>query len=223
MDDDAAAAARAAWEQDPTFDTLWALVDILAEAADLDGARSVITAHRAMSSTEADFVAAGIERTLGDPSLVEGLLTPHLDDGDNGDLAAGMLAVWRFVDGDRSATTIEFLRRGVEHYPDARACYAGYLRSEGRDDEAEGLLRAGVANGEVSSFLPLGNLLDESDRPEEAARMYRAGYELGDAFSAYNLAVMLRDRGRLGEVQEWLDRAAAGGDSWAVDRRGDFS
>jgi hypothetical protein len=35
---------------------------------------------------------------------------------------------------------------------------------------------------ELDSFLPLANLLDESDRTEEAEQLYREAHELGDAF-----------------------------------------
>lgn len=108
------------------------------------------------------------------------------------------------------------LRDGADHFESARADLAHLLVATGRSNEAEEALKMGVRLGEVQSFLPLANLLDETGRPDEAERLYRLGFALGDAHSAYNLFSQLLEQGRDKEAQEWLWRAAEGGDEKAI-------
>jgi TPR repeat protein len=128
----------------------------------------------------------------------------------------GVLGHWLLRAGRPEEAEL-LLLRGQGAYDSARADLAAVLRSRGRDEEAEEVLRRGVEAGEAQSYLPLANLLDETGRSDEAERLYRLGYALGDAHSAFNLHLLLERQGQP-EAVEWLKRAADGGDHAALAR-----
>ena len=136
---------------------------------------------------------------------------------DAGDpVAAATLACWRW-DETRDPALEPRLRDGVEHYEHARTSLSHLLRSTDRVEEARAVLEEGALRGEVSSWLPLGNLYrDELDDDVAAAAAYRAGIEGGDLHSHHNLGVLLLDSGDVDGAIEHFSIAAAGGDDLAA-------
>jgi uncharacterized protein len=54
----------------------------------------------------------------------------------------------------------------------------------------------------------LGNVREAQGELEEARSLYRAGYELGDAYGAYCLAALLQQQGDPDEATRWFRKAA---------------
>jgi len=162
---------------------------------------------------------AWLERATGHAARSRELLYSYLDLEDEPDektaLVSGVLGHWIW-DATHDADAEAFLIAGVDAYPSARADLADLYRASGRDEDAETVLREGVARDEVESFILLGNLLDETGRTREAESFYVRGFELGDAFCAYNLSLLLRREGRTGEADEWVRRGAERGDEKAA-------
>lgn len=159
---------------------------------------------------------ASLEHDRGDDDLAVALLRealPELDDEDR-PLVEGQLGHWLWHRNDLAAEP--HLRLGLHAFSGARADLAALLRTTGRAGEGRALLEAGVAAGEVGSMLPLANILDEEGESGRAEQLYRRAYDLGDAYSAWNLAVMLIGLGREEEADEWRWRAAQGGDEVAI-------
>ena len=136
---------------------------------------------------------------------------------DGGSLvAAATLACWRW-DETRDPALEPALRAGAPHYEHARTSLAALLRATDRVEEARALLEEGVLHGEVSGWLPLGNLYrDELDDDIGAAAAYRAGIEGGDLHSHHNLGVLLLEVGDIDGAIEHFSIAAAGGDELAA-------
>jgi tetratricopeptide (TPR) repeat protein len=132
------------------------------------------------------------------------------------EVARGTLACWRWNETHDPALEPQ-LRAGVEHYEHARTSLSHLLRSTDRVEEARALLEEGALRGEVSSWLPLGNLYREELADDVAAEAaYRAGIEVGDLHSHHNLGVLLLDTGDVDGAIEHFSIAAAGGDDLAA-------
>jgi TPR repeat protein len=65
-------------------------------------------------------------------------------------------------------------------------------------------------------MLPLANILSEGGDKEAAEALYRRAFDAGDSYSAWNLAVLLWETDRGDEAQQWVWRAAEGGDDLAI-------
>lgn len=89
----------------------------------------------------------------------------------------------------------------------------------GRVTDAVVMLREEVQNKNPVAPLALGNICaDVIGDIESAEAAYRAGIQLGDAFSAYNLAALLAAQGRNREATVQLRWAARHGDERASNR-----
>lgn len=89
--------------------------------------------------------------------------------------------------------------------------------------DAGNVLRRAAEVGSVASPILLGNLYqDYLASPARAASAYRLGIARGDAFSAYNLGLLLEIQGQREEAVQWIGYAADRGDelaaAWMVDR-----
>jgi tetratricopeptide (TPR) repeat protein len=132
------------------------------------------------------------------------------------EVAAGTLAGWRWIETRDPALERE-LRGGAEHSELARTGLSALLRSTDRIEEARAVLEEGALLGEVSSWLPLGNLYREDLHDDVAAvAAYRAGIEGGDLHAHHNLGVLLLDAGDVDGAIEHFSIAAAGGDELAA-------
>ncbi|WP_460784299.1 tetratricopeptide repeat protein [Microbacterium tumbae] len=137
-----------------------------------------------------------IEARSGDRNLLFGLLGQ---------------ALWRI--GVHDADITEFLAAGAEHFDRFGIEYAHGLIRLHRFEEARALLNRLINAEECGAAIMLANLLrDEFDDESSAEVAYRRGVEEGDAFSAYNLALMLRRQGRDDESSIYLRRARRMGD-----------
>jgi TPR repeat protein len=108
------------------------------------------------------------------------------------------------------------LRAGGDAYPEARADLAHLLMATGRREEGVRTLADGVRIGQVPCMLPLANILSEGGDTDAAEALYRRAFDAGDSYSAWNLAVLLWETDRGDEAQQWVWRAAEGGDELAI-------
>jgi tetratricopeptide (TPR) repeat protein len=214
-------ALRARWEATQDGETGLAYGEALEEANDVDAAKRVYRKLEELEYPAGLTSLAWVEHLAENFDAADALMEKALlwygdDDDEDGALAAGVLGHWRWHIFNRTDAE-ELLRRGMHMYPDARADLADLLRATDRIDDAESLLREGVALAEKSSFIVLGNILQDSGRVDEAEEIYARGYDLGDAYCAYNLARMLCGLERHEEESDWMWKAAAGGDEWAIE------
>ena len=92
------------------------------------------------------------------------------------------------------------------------------LIKAGRHGEARDRLRILTNGGSSLAPIVLGNLLETHfDDPHGAEQAYRLGIERDDAYSAYNLALLVSRLGRRAEARHLLEFAADHGDSSAAE------
>jgi tetratricopeptide (TPR) repeat protein len=138
-----------------------------------------------------------------------------LDDEPDRAYPLGVAGHWRWEhlnDVDAEAS----LRAGQDAYPEARADLAHLLMATGRREEGVRVLADGVRDGQVPCMLPLANILGENGDTDAAEALYRRAFAAGDSYSAWNLAVLLWETDRGEEAQQWVWRAAEGGDDLAI-------
>ncbi|ONI60749.1 hypothetical protein ALI44B_09235 [Leifsonia sp. ALI-44-B] len=83
--------------------------------------------------------------------------------------------------------------------------------------DAENVLRRAAEAGSVAAPIMLGNLYqDHLASPDRAASAYRLGIARGDAFSAYNLGLLLEIQGQREEAVQWIGYAADRSDELAA-------
>jgi tetratricopeptide (TPR) repeat protein len=152
-----------------------------------------------------------VERAIGLMEEVADLLDDETDRG----YPLGVAGHWRWEHRDDVGAE-SLLRAGMDAYPEARADLAHLLMATGRRDEGVRTLADGVRVDQVACMLPLANILSEDGEKDAAEALYRRAYELGDAYSAWNLAVLLWETDRGEEAQQWVWKAAEGGDDLAI-------
>ncbi len=141
-----------------------------------------------------------------------------LGDDEHSRRSAGIAGSIRFSHfKERGSRIEELLRRGAAVYEDAAADLGSLLWEDGRLDEAEGVLRDAVARGQESAAIVLGNFLQDERRDfVGAAEAYQEGIRMGDAYSAYNLGLLLiQILGDPKAGRRWIVYAAAHGDEKA--------
>lgn len=106
------------------------------------------------------------------------------------------------------------LRAGARVSGAARAALAALLLLTRRAEEAQQQLELGAKLGQRECWLPLGNLLAESD-VDAAEAAYTAGIAAGDAYCHHNLALLLLERGDLRRAELHLAAGAEAGDELA--------
>ncbi len=148
--------------------------------------------------------------------LLEGYVRQDDDPDDFTWHVMGVLGHWKWYFFNQPESE-PLLRKGADYYPSARADLASLLKATDRLSEAIEVLQRGVEEGEVESFLPLANIHEENAEFDRAEDLFRGGFGLGDAFSAFNLYRLLDDLGREEEAAEWLWKAAQGGDELAIE------
>jgi tetratricopeptide (TPR) repeat protein len=102
------------------------------------------------------------------------------------------------------------------------ALVGAFIKAEELVD-AENVLRRATEAGSVTAPIMLGNLYqDHLASPDRAASAYRLGIARGDAFSAYNLGLLLETQGEGEQAAQWIGYAADRGDelatAWMADR-----
>jgi tetratricopeptide (TPR) repeat protein len=161
---------------------------------------------------------AWLEHDRGDVTraieLMEEVAALQEDDPDRA-YPIGVAGHWRW-DHRNELAAEPMLRAGMDAYPEARADLAHLLMATGRRTEGVQMLADGVRAGHVECMLPLANVFSEEGDADSAEALYRRAYELGDAYSAWNLAVLMWESGRGAEAQEWVWKAAEGGDELAI-------
>jgi tetratricopeptide (TPR) repeat protein len=108
---------------------------------------------------------------------------------------AGLLGHARFELGDDSDDVEELLREGALQHTDFGVDLATLLYRHEAFEEALPLLRDLVAQNVPGSHIILGNVLEDPlDDYAGAIEAYLGGIEEGDSHSAYNLAILYRNR-----------------------------
>lgn len=147
-------------------------------------------------------------RSLGNEHHAFALLNAAIEDpGDAGDLAAGTAGFWRAEAGESSPEVERLLRRGSDAYPTARAQLAMLLLARGDTLGGEALLERGSTAGEAESLLPLANLKWKNGQIAAAVALFLRSYEQGDKNSAYNLGLLMKERGREADAEMWFERS----------------
>lgn len=176
-------------------------VEILTEAAMLGADDALLSVAEALFWLGADEDAVvHLERArelrVGDPARV-----------------SGMLGESRLSLGDKSRDVENLLAEGTAVHPEFGVSYAKMLRLRGEHDAARVVLEALVDSNEYGAALHLGNLLDDEFGETEAAiSSYLRGIDTGDAYSAFNLAVLYYRRDDLVEAERFLSVAREMGD-----------
>lgn len=134
--------------------------------------------------------------------------------------AAGLLGrEYVEADGRHDQEAVELLRNGLTVSDDFAMPLAVAESGRGEFRAARMVLEEQAEKGNPLAPIKLGLLLERSFGDQAGAEAaYRRGIDLGDAYSAYNLATLLHDQGRHEEAHRWLEYASAHGDSWASER-----
>jgi tetratricopeptide (TPR) repeat protein len=111
---------------------------------------------------------------------------------------------------------IALLEAGTVEADEAAVVLAWVHLRRGDRREARRILEEALPDNEMVS-LPLGNLLLREFGDIEGARAaYEDGWNRGDAYSAFNLGLLLDEElDRPAEAREWMSKAARGGDAAA--------
>lgn len=155
---------------------------------------------------------------LGQLDEAEADLRAALIPRETADRASFLLGRLLLSDRDRLDEAITFLRAGVDADPDAPVDLASALMANAEFEEARSILEHEVRSKNPSAPIVLGNLLLDHFRDRDGAvSAYRVGIELGDAYSAYNLALIFRNEGDIQQSSDLLRWAAERGDPNAIE------
>lgn len=209
---------RDAWQQVHDGVTGARYAEALQAAGQLDAAIAVCREVADLGYLTGYYEWAWLEHARGDVpraiALMEEVAALQEDDPDRL-YPLGVAGHWRWEHGNET-TAEPLLRAGMDAYPEARADLAHLLMATGRREEGVQILADGVRAGQVACMLPLANILGEDGEHGAAEALYRRAFELGDAYSAWNLAVLLWQTDRGDEAQQWVWKAAQGGDELAI-------
>ncbi|QHC54729.1 hypothetical protein [Rathayibacter tanaceti] len=129
--------------------------------------------------------------------------------------AAGLAGIIRFERlGDSGDQVVALLNEAAPYAGDFAVGLADVRASRGEFSAARELLELELASEQPRVFRKLADLLMEGFSDFYGAeKMYRRGIQLGDWYSAYNLAKLFVDQQRVHEARELLEWASArGGD-----------
>jgi tetratricopeptide (TPR) repeat protein len=123
------------------------------------------------------------------------------------------------IDDRTDAEVVALLEAGAAEADEAVVLLSRLHQRRGDVEAARRVLEEAFPTNDLVPIV-LGNLLsDVFEEFSAAERAYQAGFERGDAYCAYNLAMMLEDElDRPDEAAEWLRKAARGGDAAARAR-----
>jgi len=140
--------------------------------------------------------------------------------GDHMRSAAGVLGFSLFdTDGRTDEEVIDLMTLAGAEELEFPVNLATLFEQVGRRPEALAILEREMSNGNDRAPIVLGNILSEDPNGHaEAEAAYRVGIELGDAYSAFNLSMLLDDQGRNEDSRRWLQYAADHGDEKAQSR-----
>ena len=125
------------------------------------------------------------------------------------------------IDDRTDAEVVDLLEAGAAEADEAVVLLSRLHQRRGDVESARRVLEEAFP---TNDFVPLvlGTLLsDVFEEYSAAERAYQAGFERGDAYSAFNLAMMLEvevELDRPDEAADWLRKAARGGDAAARAR-----
>jgi tetratricopeptide (TPR) repeat protein len=209
---------REAWSRIHDGITGTRYAEALAASGDVDGAIAVCREVAELGYFSGYYDWAWLEHGRGEVERAIAVMeevAALIDDGPDRAYPIGVAGHWRWEHFDDESAE-PMLRRGMAAYPEARADLAALLAVTGRRAEGVRTLADGVRAGQVECMLPLANILSEDGEKAQAEDLYRRAYDRGDAYSAWNLAVLLWEEGRGEEAQEWAWKAAEGGDDLAI-------
>lgn len=172
-------------------------------------------------SDDAPLAAAEQLLYLGERFESETILRGMIEQRSHGwERAAGLLGrEMAETDGRRDEETLGLLQIGSSTSGDFAVVLANVESARGNFARAREILEEQVARRNPMAPIKLGLLFERNLNDTDAAEAaYRQGVELGDAYSAYNLATLLLTRDRRAEALNWLEYAANCGDNFAIER-----
>jgi TPR repeat protein len=99
--------------------------------------------------------------------------------------------------------------------PDAEGlfCAAELHEEQGKLEEAFDCLRIAAQLGHIGAQVNLGNFYAAGQgvrkNPKQAARWYKEAYKNGERTGAHNLAIDLRNQGKIRSAETWFKKAIA--------------
>jgi len=216
--DAALALLRDAWLAAQDGETGARYAEALGAAGEVDAGVAVCREVAALGYFAGWYTEAWLEHGRGRTDRAVAVMrevAELLDDDPDRRYPLAVAAHWRWEE-ENDVTAEADLRAGLDAYPAAAPDLAHLLMATGRREEGVRVLADGVQAGRVECMLPLANLLAEGGEPAAAEDLYRRAYDRGDAYSAWNLAILLWETGRGDEAQAWVWRAAEGGDDLAI-------
>ncbi|MFV0127056.1 tetratricopeptide repeat protein [Streptomyces sp. HMX112] len=150
---------------------------------------------------------ARAEIALGERAAAWEHVLAALKSGDPEAFLSCALYLEKYGDRHPDRSVEEMFMRSLDAGAEAHFHFAGWLKGQGRSEEAEAEYRAAIEQGEVNAHLNLANLLEDLGRTEEAEAELRAGIEAGDPWAASSLAHFLAHRGRPEEIPALIRRA----------------
>jgi hypothetical protein len=209
---------REAWLQVRDGLTGTRYVEALRDAGRIDAAAAVCREVIELGYSEGYFSLAWLEHDRDDLRRAIAVMqeaADALEDDADRRYPLAVAAHWRWDHCNDLAAEAD-LRAGLEAYPTAYADLAHLLMATDRREEGLRTLADGVRAGHVECMLPLANILSEDGEKAAAEDLYRRAYDCGDAYSAWNLAILLWETGRGAEAEAWVWKAAEGGDDLAI-------
>lgn len=192
--------------------------EALRDAGDIEAALAVCREVAELGFSAGYLEWAWIEHGRGDVDRAIGIMeevAALVEDEAERRYATGVAGHWRWE--SRNDVTVEpMLRTGMADYAEARVDLAHLLMATGRREDGVRTLSDGVRAGQVACMLPLANILSEDGEKDTAEVLYRRAFDAGDTYAAWNLAVLLWETDRGDEAQQWVWRAAEGGDDLAI-------
>ncbi|WP_328293953.1 hypothetical protein OG218_14640 [Kineococcus sp. NBC_00420] len=182
---------------------------LLESLGDLDGAAGAFAAAGESGLPEGFVELAHLRHDRGDLPGADAALTRAGEDPQ----AFALRACWEW-EATLDPQLEPRLRAGAAVSGAARAALAALLLLTRRAGQAQQQLELGAKLGQRECWLPLGNLLAESDI-DAAEAAYTAGIAAGDAYCHHNLALLLLERGNRQRAEFHLAAGAAAGDDLA--------
>jgi len=192
----------------------WLLSDLLRAQGRADEAEQVLRVALSHGDRDAATPLSSLLQDSGRAEEAERLLRDEIAAGNVYEHRTLAILLWR---QDRFEEEEAVLRDGIAAGDPDSAQRLGHLlmRELRRPDEAEHILRDGVAARQREVVVPLAFLLADQGRHAEAEQTLRDGVAAGDPYARFRLVEQLQRLKRLDEAEQTCREGMAAGDPMA--------